>query len=420
MHASFIASPGLWKGLARGVRRVHHVLRHSRHLRQEIYSTYRMLIVYRSFGSAGFRRSGRGIIDAEAKAAKKSGTAGEPSTSNLLHIGKGDMVLENGILFLRDALLTREFADAIKAGDSGRVLVILRMWAFCYRGNGRTKYAHEMLHLLHNLICVWTKELRYIVLQNWLANPQGKVKSFVEIDLVQEHLNFWIKKIYKADGAGHSWDWLSLISPCVDILRQLATKINIDLGAHQGSKHATPDLEEDIDALMDSLAEHEVYLEKEGRVLDDDEKPAPDVLSVGMATLTHGSSTTPLSEFNQQFEIMRERRGLVPISDLLPLINVSGDAVSTSVMTATVTSTNASAESDIADSDLPPLVAPDDSDDEPEYDDPEPVEEDEDLFAESPTLTRFDEGDVELDMDDVPEWYLDEDEDESDSGEDEA
>ncbi|KAJ7824342.1 hypothetical protein B0H13DRAFT_2241340 [Mycena leptocephala] len=342
--------------------------------------------------------------DAEAKAAKKSGTAsGEPSTSNLPHIRKGDMVLENGILFLRDALLTREFADAIKAGDSGRVLVILRMWAFCYRGNGRTKYAHEMLHLLHNLICVWTKELRHIVLQNWLANPQDKVNSFVEIDLVQEHLNFWIKKIYKADGAGHSWDWLSLISPCVDILRQLATKIN-----------------EDINELMDSLAEHEVYVEKEGHVLDDDEKPAPDVLSVGMATLTHGSSTTPLTEFNQQFEIMRERRGLTPVSDLLPLINISGD-VATSVMTAAVTSTETSADSDIADSNLLPLVAPDDSDDEPEDNDPEPVEEDEDLFAESPTLTRFDEGDVELDMDDVPEWYLDEEDDsESDSDLDDA
>jgi hypothetical protein len=136
--------------------------------------------------------------------------------------------------------------------------------------------------------------------------------------------------------------------------------------------------------------------------------------------LTHGSSTTPISEFNQQFEIMRERRGLTPISDFLALINVSGDAVSTSVMTATVTSTNASAESDIVDSDLPPLVAPNDSDDEPEDDDPEPVDEDEDLFAESPTLTRFDEGDVELDMDDVPEWYLDEDESEPDLDEDEA
>ncbi|KAJ7901536.1 hypothetical protein B0H13DRAFT_2234103 [Mycena leptocephala] len=225
--------------------------------------------------------------DAEAKAAKKGKAAGDTSKSGAFpHTRKGDMVFENAVLFLRDALLTREFSDAIKAGDSGRVVIILRMWAFCYRANGRSKYAHEMLHLLHNLICVWTKELRYIVLQNWLANPQGKPNLFVEIDLVQEHLNFWIKKIYKADGAGHSWDWMSLISPCVDILRQLATKINVDLGARQGSKHATPDLEEDIDALMDSLTEHEVYVEKEGRVLDDDEKPAPDVLSVGMAALT--------------------------------------------------------------------------------------------------------------------------------------
>ncbi|KAJ7625927.1 hypothetical protein FB45DRAFT_922649 [Roridomyces roridus] len=194
--------------------------------------------------------------DAAAKAAKQGGeSAGKEP---LPHVRKGDMVFENAVLFLRDALITREFSDAVKTGDSGRIVMVLRVWAFSYRGNGRTKYAHEMLHLLHNLINVWTKELRSIVLQNWLANPQGKRNAFVEIDLVQEHLNFWIKRIYKADGAGHSWDWLSLVSPCIDVFRKLATKINVDLGARQGSKHATPDLTRDIDALMGSLAEHEV------------------------------------------------------------------------------------------------------------------------------------------------------------------
>ncbi|KAJ7654569.1 hypothetical protein DFH06DRAFT_1133343 [Mycena polygramma] len=331
---------------------------------------------------------------------------------------QGDMVYENTVLFLRDALLTREFSDAIKDEDSGRILIILRMWAFCYRGNGRTKYAHEMLHLLHNLICVWTKELRYTVLQNWLGNPQGKARCFVEIDLIQEHLNLWIKKIYKADGAGHSWDWLALISPCVDILRQLATKINVDLGARQGSKHATPDLEDDIDTLMDSLAEHDVYVETEGRVLDDDEKPAPDVYSVGAAALTHGSLTTPLADFNAAFEVLRARRDLTSVSDLLPLIPIPGDAATASVMAAAVASSNASAESDITDSDLPSVEAADGSDDELETGEPEHPEEEEDLFAESPTLTRFDEGDVELDMDDIPEWYLD-DEEESESDSDE-
>lgn len=32
-----------------------------------------------------------------------------------------------------------------------------------------------------------------IVLDNWLLNPTGNPESWVELDLVQEHLNYWIK-----------------------------------------------------------------------------------------------------------------------------------------------------------------------------------------------------------------------------------
>lgn len=74
----------------------------------------------------------------------------------------GDMVLENAILFLRDALLSREFTDAVKIGDSGRVTLILQVWALSFRGNGRTKYAHEMLHIIHNIKHVWPKRVRYV------------------------------------------------------------------------------------------------------------------------------------------------------------------------------------------------------------------------------------------------------------------
>ncbi|KAJ6632427.1 hypothetical protein B0H10DRAFT_2206790 [Mycena sp. CBHHK59/15] len=183
--------------------------------------------------------------------------------------------------------------------------------------------------------------------------------------------------------------------------------MNTELGAWQGSKHATPDLAEDIAALMASLDEHDVYVEKEGRVLDDDEKPVPDVISTGMAALTHGTSTTLLAEFNQQFDILRERRRLTPVADLLGLINTSGLP---RPATTDLPAVDPSVESDDDKyADLPALEAPDDSDDELGEDEPA---EDEDLFAESPTLTRFDEGDVDLDMDDVPEWYLDEDDEE--------
>ncbi|KAJ7131201.1 hypothetical protein C8R44DRAFT_829613 [Mycena epipterygia] len=324
--------------------------------------------------------------EAEAKAANN----GKKPDGTLPHVKKGDMVFENAILFFRDALLTREFTDAVKAGDSGRIVLILRMWVFSYQGSGRSKYAHEMLHLLHNLICVWTKELRHVIMMNWLLNPTGKVNSFVEIDLIQEHLNFWIKKIYKADGDSHSWDWLALISPCVDILRSLATRIHTDLGARQGSKHTIPNLEEDIAALMDSLDEQDVYTLQHGRVLDDDEKPVPDILSVGMAALTHGASTTPLAEFNQQFEILRARCGLTPVADLLSLLDRDSSPLD---------------ESPAQGFPSPPV-------DSAAGGNERQLDAGDDLFLASPTLMHLTAADVSLDMD-VCDWSLDSDDEES-------
>jgi hypothetical protein len=79
-----------------------------------------------------------------------------------LHIQAGNMVFENAQLLLRDQLVLREFADAVKCGDSGWIVVVLKIWACSFRGHGRSKYAHEMLHIIHNLTHVWTKGLRYV------------------------------------------------------------------------------------------------------------------------------------------------------------------------------------------------------------------------------------------------------------------
>ncbi|KAF8890919.1 hypothetical protein BD779DRAFT_1438147, partial [Infundibulicybe gibba] len=321
---------------------------------------------------------------------------------------QGDMVFENGCLFLRDALLTRLFADAVKAGDSGLVILVLKMWTFSYRGNGRTKYAHEMLHLMHNLIHVWSEELRKVVIQNWLLNPTGRANAFVEIDLVQEHLNFWIKKIYKADGDSHSWDWLALVSPCIDILRKLSTKINNEMGAQQGSKHTIPDLRKDLDILVRSLNEHRVYRVIPGRIIDPKDKPVPDVISVGLAALAHGNSTNPIADFNKQFNELRERRKLTPVSiglDFTPPQNP--EDVTNLIRDVT---NLAQPESDIANSPLAnlgssetptPVGVPSESDTEAQ-------EAQSDLgpgpIPHSPTLQCICEEDVALEMD---EYELD-------------
>lgn len=76
----------------------------------------------------------------------------------------GDMVFKNAILFLRDALISRKFTDAVKAGDSGRVLLVLKIWALSFRGNGRSKYAFEMLTIIHNITTVWPPKIVYVSL----------------------------------------------------------------------------------------------------------------------------------------------------------------------------------------------------------------------------------------------------------------
>lgn len=109
------------------------------------------------------RKTEQHTADAARATGMETGEAGGAGTpADTFKPTQGDMVFENSLLFLRDALVSREFTDAVKAGDSGRVVLVLKMWALSFRGNGRTKYAHEMLHLIHNLEKVWDEKTKYV------------------------------------------------------------------------------------------------------------------------------------------------------------------------------------------------------------------------------------------------------------------
>ncbi|KAJ3561784.1 hypothetical protein NP233_g9984 [Leucocoprinus birnbaumii] len=227
----------------------------------------------------------------------------------------GDMVFENGVLFLHDALVSQELTNAVKAGDSGHVVLCLKLWAQSFWGNGHTKYAHEMLHLIHNLTNVWPQKICEIFLNNWLGNPSGNPNSFVELDLIQEHLNYWIKVVFKAHGSNASWEWLEWIAPCIDILCQLARGFHNTLGTDQGTRHAPPDLTKDIQTLMDSLDDYKVYELIPGHVIKGG-CPVPDVVSVGYQNLTQGTGK-PLQDFNESFQKLQERHQNPPVTEEL-------------------------------------------------------------------------------------------------------
>ncbi len=164
-----------------------------------------------------------------------------------------------------------------------------------------------------------------IILNNWLVNTTGREDSFLPVDLLQEHMNLWIKvlfstpylhpadtdiaiqTIYQAQGSGASWEWLETISPCVNVLRDLASQINNSLGAHQGAKHHAPDLTNDIQEIMKALRTHRVYQQEDGHIIDDSAE-VPDVLVNGLHSLAG-----PLRDYNTAFKRLRNRRKTQPL-----------------------------------------------------------------------------------------------------------
>ncbi|KAF9537318.1 hypothetical protein CPC08DRAFT_598986, partial [Agrocybe pediades] len=117
---------------------------------------------------------------------------------------------------------------------------------------------------------------------------------------------------YRAHGSNASWDWLKVISPCVDALGQLARNFHAMLGANQGTRHAPPNLSKDIESLMKYISDHKVYEISKGRTLDDDEAPTKDIMAAGFHSLTTGSKN-PLAEYNEAFERLQRRRRMRPV-----------------------------------------------------------------------------------------------------------
>ncbi|KII91476.1 hypothetical protein PLICRDRAFT_156573 [Plicaturopsis crispa FD-325 SS-3] len=170
-----------------------------------------------------------------------------------------DHTLENVILYNRDALFYIEFVTAIKRGDIGRVVNVLRIWMVMMRGvSTMPKYADAIFETLGR-VDKFDPVLRELFLNNWLVNLTGRADGFKEIDLLQEHQNFWAKIIYMAKGSNKSWAWLSLITVCIFTLRdamrtvQKAYKIT-----PYGERHSTPSITDEVNLLADALAQERI------------------------------------------------------------------------------------------------------------------------------------------------------------------
>lgn len=121
-----------------------------------------------------------------------------------------------------------------------------------------------------------------MILHNWLVNLRGTVDGFKEVDLHQEHDNFWIKVIYAAKGANKSWKWLSMITVCIATLRTAMRTVqkSFEIPAY-GVKHTSPSTTAEVTRLAQTLSEEKVQSYVSDRPYNERVRIARDLLLEG-------------------------------------------------------------------------------------------------------------------------------------------
>ncbi|KAF7341573.1 hypothetical protein MSAN_02054300 [Mycena sanguinolenta] len=137
-------------------------------------------------------RKSKGTRAKKAKAAEAVNSVGN------------DQCFATTVNFIRMTFWYLEMCAAIAEGDIGRVFEVLKVLRFSFWGAGSTNYGNEMLELACNFLYDFPPALQYAVLNNYLVNTTGLLGHWLELDLLQEHFNFWIKRLFNSKS--HDFD----------------------------------------------------------------------------------------------------------------------------------------------------------------------------------------------------------------------
>ncbi|KAJ7367233.1 hypothetical protein DFH08DRAFT_1005503 [Mycena albidolilacea] len=167
----------------------------------------------------------------------------------------GDDWMAHSIYFIRDSLFFMLFEKAVSFGDAGQLIRVLKYWGLAFRGVGQHNYAHECTEVLVCWRYELTDKLRSALERSWFVNRFGKPGRFIPSDLYLEQLNFWIKRVYIASGAGVTVQYIIRKgSACVEAFRDISHLVaNFfgDLDCARRSKEVK--FYQDIEALISEM-----------------------------------------------------------------------------------------------------------------------------------------------------------------------
>ncbi|KAI0054730.1 hypothetical protein BV25DRAFT_1996352 [Artomyces pyxidatus] len=180
---------------------------------------------------------------------------------------KGDWVLANSILLMRDGIWFLEVCRAVASGDIGRVWEVLKIWIFTFAGAGNTNYTAYLTEMWCKLTYEFPAGTRKAFFNNWLVNLTGKKGNFMEMDLMQEHFNFWLEDLAQHKGKEFSDEWYrDVLSMHVYHFLRLKEEMEATVELAAVSKqHISPHLDNEFLAALRVCREYDMHTYHEGR-----------------------------------------------------------------------------------------------------------------------------------------------------------
>ena len=158
------------------------------------------------------------------------------------------------------------------------------MYRFLFPGSRATNYTNELLEQAALFIHVFTPKERKAILNNWLVNPSGEPKRWHELDLLQEHLNFWIKVFFNIRNSDFGSSFLQkVISLNIPGFSQFRMHLEDAMGMKPLSGyHFKPSTRNDIIALSNRHNMDDIFTFHPGRTQS---FQANDILAIGIEKL---------------------------------------------------------------------------------------------------------------------------------------
>jgi hypothetical protein len=225
----------------------------------------------------------------------KQSEARKQKATTAAELGKRDIVFENALLLMQQALLYEDYHDAIRSGDSGRIERSSDIVCVMFQGLSKLKnYRQLSLDFKAARVKEWTEEMRELWLLNCVVNLSGKKGKFLAIDEFNEWIVRAVKDLYNPSGTFQSTKFsCEVISPNVIPLHHASRNVLDSSGAPTyGSKHARVDDKRDVKAIVSQLLDENVFKYSPGRETMTNENlraiPSTDLYSAGAEALYNG------------------------------------------------------------------------------------------------------------------------------------